>query len=423
MVELLCVLLPFLFGSVVFLLPAVLDLVIRDERVPLWYPAPLLLGLPFLPLVLIAPQAQPQGLGRVMVSHIGWAMFHTGVAGALLVLACGLAFSRGLRPGGPTLRRRRTSAFAILALLFLLIVPWLPGGWPLAWSTPACWAGLFWVLALNRRGAGRLERGKSASAAYLIASFLSFGIGAAHGLRVVNLEGTWMSVGQWIAIVTGAVVLAGGFRVLSGPPDAGPVLVAAASAVTLVVPALHLWMFDPVPDDVTLPVWEDFGGERWSAPDTIDRAGCVDIVRRDGSRVQQGDCTYWTDVVIADREVILLELPHERDVGLAVGNGHYQTPRWGRWQSVIMVTADAQGRATLQNVDGTNSPPIPPELVGPHPLDATLSAALREAAGTERQLLVVASEHWTIQDYVSMCASLTAPASCEFQRSRPQTWP
>jgi hypothetical protein len=429
MIELICVLLPFLFGAVVFLVPAVLDLVIRDERVPLWYPAPLLLALPALPFVLLIPAVQPEGMGRALVAHASWATFHTAIAGALLVLAGGLAFSRGLRPGGSTLRRRRTSAVAILGLLGLLVAPWMPGLWPLLWVTPACWAGLFWVVALNRRGPGRLERGKSAAASYLYASALSFAIAAAHGMRIVNLDRQDLTTAQWVGVLIGAAVLLGGFRVLSGPPDAGPILVAAASGLSLVIPALYAWSFDPVPDDVEPPEWTDFGGRAHGDPELVERARCVSIHRADGTESRSGDCSYWVDTHIVDRRVALTAIPPDLEYGLMVDDGHFQTPRWGRFEATIVVSADAEGHARLELGAGygvnahLGNVALEPSLAGPHPLDAAFSDVLREATGTDRHLVVVASEHWTAQDFVSMCASLTAPASCELVRAPPDSWP
>ena len=357
-------------------------------------------------------------MARPMVAHAGWALFHCAVAGTWLVLSCGLAFSRGLRPGGPTLRRRRTTALAVLALLGLLVVPWLPGLYALAWVTPACWAGLFWVVALNRRGASRLEQGKRAASAYLYAAAISFAVGSAHGASIFGLEGIFLSPAQWGGVGVGMVVLVGGLRVLSGPPDSGPILVAAASGGSLLFPALLWWSFDPAPDDLELPVWEDFAGEASSSPDAVDRVLSVTVVRADGTLHHPESAGHWANLLLVERHTPLDTIPFDYDGGLGVNDGRFRTPRWSRWAGFVVVSADDEGQAVLSAGHA-----LAPHLTGPHPLDASLPAVLREATGTDHQLIVVVSPHWTAQDYVSMCASLSPPASCELKQSRPTSWP
>ncbi|MCA9570549.1 MAG: hypothetical protein KC656_22060, partial [Myxococcales bacterium] len=78
-------------GALLLLLPAIVDLVRRDDDLPLWswgLPFVVLLGLPVLGTVVV-PVLERRPYDQAMASAVGWIFVHLLAAFILLVLALG----------------------------------------------------------------------------------------------------------------------------------------------------------------------------------------------------------------------------------------------------------------------------------------------------------------------------------------------
>lgn len=426
-ISLLCVLVPPFVAIVLVALPAVIDLVMREEQVPPWWAAPFAMFVPVVLMTLAAPVWMEPGIEQVGVTMIAWGMLHLAAAGLLLALATGLAFARGLRPGGETERRRRTSLVAIGALLFLMVLPWLPRLGATWWVVPPAWAGLFWVIGLNRRGPQRLERGKSIAASMLFASAISFLIAAAHLVRGVDLvDGTELvSAPAWIVSLLALGLLGGGLRFLAGPPAPAPLLAAAGSGLSLVFPAVWWMAFDPVPSDIEVPAWVGFDGKPGPTASGYGTHRCLTVVGRDGAVRKEGPrCpSGWNEASLVDARTPLDQVPVEEDyTAYLVGSGVQKTNTWRRYATPVYAEPREGGRIALlpppmsvYSPDGTRPPPPEPLAVverGP-----ALAEAVRKHTGTDRPLHVTRTSGLTMQDFVSLCASMSEPSHCQLVRN------
>ncbi|MCB9671851.1 MAG: hypothetical protein H6736_18590 [Alphaproteobacteria bacterium] len=383
-------------GALLLLLPAIVDLVRRDDDLPLWswgLPFVLLLGLPVLG-TMVVPVLERRPYDQAMAAAVGWIFVHLVAAFILLVLALGLAASRGLRPEGSTRRRRRTTIAAVLALIVLQLVPWLPGQLALLWLCPAGWAAVLWVVAMNRRGPARLERGKRASAAFLVASAVQLLIGLLH-IRwfgtmeepslAVELQGTaWLAAGALAVMVTGLRYLAGGV-----PPTVP--LLSLATGLTLLLPPL--WFSTQAVPTTRLPVWEDLRGHPGGFLPTVRDADCILVP---GTRFE--GCSYRRLVGLEPETPLDTKALVEGDE-LLVDDGRHYLQSWGFWSEPLRVEAVVGG------VKLEGDPRV-------YPVDAALHEVLA-TRGEDRKLEVRRTPLLTVQQFVSMCASTGLQPSCE----------
>ncbi|MEZ4321489.1 MAG: hypothetical protein R3F61_28715 [Myxococcota bacterium] len=408
-ISLLCTLLPVVVALITVGAPAVVDLVMRPEKVPAWWGAPLAVFLPFVLMALITPALMDPGMDRVFVPMFGWGFLHLTVAGTLLGLATGLAAARGLRPGGETLRRRRTSVAAITVMLGLLLLPWLPGMLPLLWVVPPAWAGLFWVIALNRRGAPRLERGKSVSASLLYASAVSFLIAMAHFAGALEGVGDPLDLGAsaWAASILVLGGMAAGLRQLTGPPAPGPLLAAAASGVSLLFPIGWSVAFRPVPSDVEVPRWVDLRGDSGSPTSAYGSHRCLQIVLPDGTERRVGpQCPYYSEAVLIDARTPLDRIPASlENQSFLVDDAHRRTSAWARYGDTLTVREEG-GLAVMSD----RLSAVPDTIR--RPLDGALQDILLAQTDGHRPLRVERTPNWTFQDFITLCASTGERATC-----------
>jgi len=410
---LLCVFLPFFLILPAVVLPAVVDLVRQPEQVPLWWGSPLVLLLPFVPFVLGVPFALDPGMDRVLYSAVGWGLLHWAVAGILLGLVMGLAFSRGLRPGGETLRRRRTTLGGVVVLLLSMVFPWIPGLWGLMWVIPAAWAGLLFLIAFNRRGPQRFERGKAMAASFLFGSALSFLIGSAHfvgamSLGVDLLELSWY---VWLGPVAVLGCLTGGLRWLAGSPAPGPLLAIAASGLSLLFPiGWRLW-FNPIPVEIKAPEWVDLMGQQGPPLPAYSTHNCLPITRADGSQFTAGGgCPdSWNEASLVDARTSLDRIPLD-SVALLVDGGRRRLPQRGRYGTMVYLR-EVDGQARLFDI-GAEADVWSVPISEPLPVGPELGEAIARVVGDQRPLMIERSVRWTVQDYVSMCASMPSRPSC-----------
>lgn len=385
--------------------PPIADLLRRDQAVQWWYHLPLLIPLIFLaPLPLFFLDALSwstvEGLSTLL------AALHFTLAGVCLWQGIGLALVRGLRPGGDTSRRIRTSIGAVVVLALLGVQPVVVGlvdedyAIALAWLGIGSFAGIVWVLVLNRRGPYRLAEGKRWSAAYLVASFFQLGLFLAHILWVTDLayprDAAFFGLTAWVVVTGLAAVLLFGLRFLAGPLPWQPLVACSATVVTLFPPPLLYLAWQPVPPGTELPAWTDLAGNP-GVHKGIERY--IDCIQLHGSP-PSARCSKWSQRFYAAPPALSLDqVPGY--VHLLADDGKISTDGgWGYGTRVTLRSAGEQVRVHVAP-DATGFPGSELQLdIGPA-LHAWLSSPDRE----EGVLMVERNPTWTVQDYISMCAS------------------
>ena len=406
------VLLPFLafvagiFSLIVLGSTPVADLVRRENAVPWWYHLPLLTTALFLAPV---PLAFAWRITFSTVDAFGSLLmvFHLYAAGLCLWLGLALAAVRGLRPGGATQRRVRTSLVAVVVLVLLGLQPVV---WSLvhevyffslAWLGLGTFGGVLWVLAMNRRGPYRLSEGRRWSAAYLLASFAQFGLFFAHfvwlGRAADPSDLVWMTPGFWALLLPVVLVLVGGLRVLAGPLPWPPFVAVAISALTLFVPTGLYQLWRPIPAGTPLPVQVDLVGGRGFAKGATRWMECAQI---HGQPMEAG-CPEWnSQYYAAPPDLPLTELP-STPVHLLVEDGRSSTEGGWGWGTRITVRRDGEG----YRIDKGHPYDSPRSEQHRFATAAELHAWLTDPRQTEGVLEVGRDPAWTAQDFVSLCAS------------------
>jgi hypothetical protein len=389
--SLLCLLLMLGGSAVLVAAPAAIDLVERAEHPSAWWALPFVLWpLPILVGVLI-PAFEPAAFDRATAAAALGSVFH--LAGALFftLLALGLAASRGLRPGGRTRRRWRTSVVACLLVPAAGVLALL-GFWT-SWGALLPGIAWFWVLALNRRGPQRLELGKAWSASLLVAAALQAAFTVAHQVVLDDLEAGpplfTSNLAVWgVAVVLGPLVA--GLRYLAGAiPWPFPVL-SLATGLSLLGP-LGLWALrETVPAGVTLPAAVDLRGEPFVPTSRVLRPECF---WQPGDPVEQRWPCAYNRYVLAPPDLALDQLPPEPRI--VVGEGLYALRQGTRWNGSLIVV-EQDGRASIEGRPGSFA------------LDATLHAELAGAPS----VLVRRTPAWTVADLVAICGSVGPDRSC-----------
>ena len=395
---LLLLLFPIVSVAVVFTLAMVagpiVDLVRRENAVRWWLHIPLL---PTLLLPACVPMLLIDGVDGASIEDVSYllAWFHFVVAGLLVFSAMALTVVRGLRPGGDTRRRLRTSVAAITVLVLIGVQPVL---WAfrdegmfflLGWMSIASFAGVLWVLALNREGPYRLTEGKRWSAALLIVALHQFVLSASVFLQTLrsSYPDDWTAVPDapffWLTPVL--LVLPLGLRYLAGPLPSQPFLMSLSSSATLVAQPVLVASWSPVDGDHELPAWVDLSGAPGRPLRLARHIDCVQYPGRPEVPCDDG----WGQVVFAPTPTTPLSSIPRQDLLVGAGN----TVVSGPWAYGTPRTIHEQNG--LARIDDR------PEL---YPLGPQLHDALRRL-DDRVPLLVDPSPRWTAQDFVSICAS------------------
>lgn len=389
------------FGAVLFsvvgsfVVPLV-DLLRRENAVRWWVGLPLV-G-PLLPLATTLFTFTEDGLNGRVFDDLGLVLvlFHLALAGLLAWSGLSLAVVRGLRPGGPTRRRFRTSVVAVVLLVLIGVQPVL---WTvydealfyfLGWMGLGSFLGVCWVVFLNREGPYRLTEGKRWSAALLLASLFQFGLATAVLFEMVGFldPADWGDVPSalFLGVVPVAVVLSLGLRLLAGPLPAAPFVLSLGVTPTVVLVPLSVAAWHPVRAGHELPAWVDLLGEP-GPPRPLESS--IDCVQYPGEA--PFDCRVgWGQTFFAPlRSTPLTEFTRD-DVLVDAG----RTTLHNRWASGTPYE--------LHEVDGLARIGTIPTL---YPLGPELHVALRRLGRERVPLMVERSPRWTAQDFVSICAS------------------
>lgn len=403
MIELLCLLLPFGFGGLWFLVPAAVDLVRQDERVGVWWGVGLAPIVPPALLALVVPTLQEPGMERVTVTGWLWASTWLAAAGCLLAMSMGLAVARGLRPGGETERRFRTTVVAALVLVLasvgvVVAIPILEEALVLLWVVPAAWGGLFWVLLLNRRGPARLEHGRRASATWLFAAgslFLTAVVLAVRALAVQ--EGVDATVvGVALAAIGGTLGLMAALRWLAGPLHRLTVGLALAANLTLLLPEVLLVTFRPLPSGAVAPAWVDVTGAAASNRRAVQRLSCVRLLPGEQT---VGRCSPYGDGdLLAPPGLRMAEVTAWGD--FLVDNGRY---------SVWIMEPDPYGPAQVV--------PVPGGWRVDGRVETTPEGLIRALGKLDpwEQVSIEVTDSITVQEFITICAS-SRSGSCRAVR-------
>lgn len=406
----------FLFAALVMASmagPALADLLRRENAVQWWYPLPLIVCATILapiPLIFL-----DDGLGWSAVEGLSMllAFFHLALAGISLWLGISLAAVRGLRPGGPTTRKFRTSLVAVVVLALLGVQPallalsdedYLIG---MSWLGFGCFAGIFWVAAVNRRGPYRLTEGRRWSAGFLLASFFQLGLCVAHFYWMIDHgyphDAEAFTPVIWIAVGVVSATLALGLRFLAGPLPWQPLVACAASTPTLLGPITLFSLWRPVPAGTPLPTWTDLSGQPGIDKGIERYMACVQV-----HGVPTSSCRSWEQrFYAAPPDLPLDQIPD--DVHLLAGSGKISTDSgWGWGAQATIRAAGNEAIATWVAPPDYGTQPGPPVQV---PVGPELQAWLKKAQTEEGVLMVERNPAWTVQDYISMCASW--PWRCE----------
>lgn len=382
---------------VLLLAPAAIDFVNRSEGLTGWWILPfLLVPLPVM-LLLALPFGERDVLGQSTLASAALGVGHLAMAAFFAVLGLGMAASRGLRPDGPTQRRRRTSLAAVVLLMVPLLVPLL--SLSLFWMMSAFMVGVLWVVAMNRRGPSRMERGKALSAGMLVASGLQAGWVLAHGAWYTDLMGNGSDflIGPLELVVGGMVLvlLVGGLRFLADSVHPLFPILSLLSGVSLAIPMAWWSTRPPIPAHDRLPEWVDLMGDQ---PTQLSRVRHPECYWTTGQPVPESyPCRYYLYALLPADAPLSMAPPNAL---IAVEDGERAVQEtYSRWGPDLHVR-EVGGLAQVDGVEGTHA-------IGP-----ALHAVLQSKALSDRPLRVHASPNWTVQQYVSMCASTGTRPSC-----------
>lgn len=388
-----------LIGVLLTLLSPILDLIRRPVTVPWWWGAPLLLLLPGVAGIVLMYSTSPSGRDRFDMVSGGLGFLHLEAAGLLLWMTLGLVLSRGLRPGGETRRKRRTTAVSLALLVGLLLsvlsVPWLPSFLLLMlWVHIPAWIGLFWVALLNREGPPRLMNARRASAGWLVASAVCAGFALLH--PVLHLGGRidvefWIWAGMSAVAVLGFV---GGLRVLTPIGWVAPAVATIVGAMSLAIPSLWLALYRPLPDGVVVPEFVNLLGERGPTL-PLARLSCIVVFGKESQSCGPYDADYGQLAIPPDAPLSKLRISSGQT--FLVNQGLGSLTSWSRYETPLVIR-EVNGRAEVMDAALTFE-------VGPG-----LHAYLQQFP--TRPLVVVRTPNWTMADFVAMCASTGPEPAC-----------
>lgn len=397
------------------------DLVRRPVRVAWWWGTPALLAFFVGQIGWLA--ALVHDVELPLVSAVFQAAVLLGTTVALALSAGGLAVARGIRPGGDRGRLSRSGAlglpvlfvFAVLPGLVVVVGetvarPWRLGGMsPLAamamlpWTFTLAWWLVFApttilvLLALERDGAERVTVARPHAFGWLGAAVVLFWTAGLH-LVVAGQELGGSSLGD-VPLLAVASACAAMFTTLVpfalvrwlGPVAKGPIALSASAVLSLAAPAVGYAVWTPLETGVTVPAHVDVRG-RYRFPE---RFGMFDCLDEPGAGTSCGG-------TLLSNPVQVLPADHPLDVAyssfpIAVDRGRgLVRASMSPDSSCVMLVADGD-RVRL---DGRAEP---------IPWGASLHDALQRPDTT---VCVKKAAGWTLQHFVSICASLPASSTC-----------
>ncbi|MCB9674856.1 MAG: hypothetical protein H6737_07050 [Alphaproteobacteria bacterium] len=383
------------------LIVSVVDLVRRPVRVPPWALAPFVWVVPA-GLWLVGVAWQLEGWSRLegLAEGLGWSAVACGSTCTALAMGLGVSRSVAPRPHGepvaPGVRDvRATVGLAVLGIAVGSSGAWLGDPLLVAWG----WACLA-AAALAKPDAERRRLGFRFVLHLLGVALVS---GVARD-ALVWIEASW---GPMPAAPPGPGVVLAPLVLLAAVAAGVRSRVAACSAVALALVgslALAPRGLTFGPSDVVLPTWVDLVGNPGN-PTFLDRSGsrALRVVRRDGATEADPDFGDAWEHAIDARTPLSRVGAVRRDVrtsgGFTARGFVGEIPQGALPPGLTVLEMD--GKAY---VGPGRTLEMGPELHG------FLRSTVASGGGV-RVVEVLASDRWTFQDFVSICASVR-PAAC-----------
>ncbi|MCB9676555.1 MAG: hypothetical protein H6737_15670 [Alphaproteobacteria bacterium] len=407
--------------------PAALDLVRRPEPVDggWWLPAAVVVFLAVGFPVWFGLRPELAGLPTVALRATYVAPMSLLLAFVLLLETVFLCGVRTLRPEGDLGRVRWPWVAGLVAWLVgvPLLVAWHWRTW-LGWTLPAAFTALIVLVTVDRRGTPRIDEARAAAVDAVAVATLAvlLGVGVIPFGEFVMKIMTFGRVTPPLEPAIFAVCSLAGlvlWRLATGPWSWRPVVASLGFAGAVAWMWTPWWTFRPLPPDVEVPRWVTWtGAEPTTRPGRVTQEPCYPD--HPGMRPCDHDLAVLPPTARIDDGGLGARLqPGPTRVVVDGGRGFVMKKANLFTEFALVVPVDDQHArwclvgndfiAARHGLCGMDDSAVEPQ---PVPEAVPMEQLVRELREARTQIVVARSPEWTVQQWVSLCASVPEATAC-----------